>query len=121
MIKKKIIPKRRVVKTTYEQLIQDPKRKAKIEKEYKELLLSELLIALMEEDHVSVRKLAFAAGVSPSIIQDIRSGKKENITLKSFSTIAAALGYGIVLERLEQPSESAHDARLVVSQQLSRN
>lgn len=88
------------LKTTYERLTQNPKRKAKIEKEYNQLLLSELLIALMEEDHVSVRKLAKAAGISPSIIQDIRSGKKENITLKSFSNIAAALGYGIVLEKL---------------------
>ena len=58
----------------------------------------------MEEDHVSVRKLAKAAGISPSIIQDIRSGKKENLTLKSFSNIAAALGYGIVLEKLTHTS-----------------
>ena len=99
---KKISAKKNTIKlTTYDRLIQDPKRKAKIEKEYRELLLSELLIALMEEDHVSVRKLATAAGISPSIVQDIRSGKKENITLKSFSNIAAALGYGIVLEKLE--------------------
>lgn len=92
---KKIVPSL----TTYERLIKNSKRKSKIEKEYHQLLLSELLISLMEEDHVSVRKLAKAAGLSPSIIQDIRSGKKENITLKSFSNIAAALGYEIVLEK----------------------
>ncbi len=92
---KEIVPKL----TTYERLTKNPVRKAKIEKEYKQLLLSELLISLMEEDHVSVRKLAKAAGISPSIIQDIRSGKKENMTLKSFSNIAAALGYGIVLKK----------------------
>lgn len=102
MIKKTSTKKSNVILTTYDQLIQDPKRKARIEKEYRELLLSELLIALMEEDHVSIRKLATAARISPSIVQDIRSGKKENITLKSFSNIAAALGYGIVLEKLEQ-------------------
>ena len=54
----------------------------------------------MEEDHASVRKLAKAAGISSSIIQDIRSGEKESLTIKSFSNIAAALGYGIVLEKL---------------------
>ncbi|MCF7800059.1 helix-turn-helix transcriptional regulator [Candidatus Babeliales bacterium] len=90
--------------STYERLTQDPKRKAKIEREYKDLLLSELLIALMEEDRVSVKKLALAAGISPSIIQDIRSGKKENITLKTFSSIAGALGYGIELKKLDQTS-----------------
>ena len=99
MTKKKPTKKIKTGLSTYERLIKNPKRKAKIEKEYKQLLLSELLIALMEEDNVSVRKLAKAAGISPSIIQDIRSGKKENITLKSFSNIAAALGYAIVLEK----------------------
>jgi len=85
--------------TNYDRLIKNPRRKAKIEKKYKQLLLSELLISLMEEDRVSVRKLAKAAEISPSIIQDIRSGKKENITFKSFSNITAALGYEIVLEK----------------------
>ena len=100
MIKSKSPKKPKTCLTTYERLTQNPIRKAKIKKEYQQLLLSELLIALMEEDNVSVRKLAKEAGISPSIIQDVRSGKKENITLKSFSSIAAALGYGIVLERL---------------------
>jgi len=100
MIKKAPSKKLKINQTTYERLTKDPARKIKIEKEYKELLLSELLIAIMEEDLISVRKLAKAAGLSPSIIQDIRSGKKENLTLKSFSNIAAALGYGITLEKL---------------------
>ncbi len=99
MSKKKSVKKTAPVLSTYERLIKSPRRKAKIEKEYTQLLLSELLIALMEEDDVSVRKLSKAAGISPSIIQDIRSGKKENLTLKSFSNIAAALGYNIVLEK----------------------
>lgn len=99
MTKQKTTKKNATQLTTYERLIKNQKRKAKIETEYKQLLLSELLISLMEEDHVSVRKLAKAAGLSPSIIQDIRSGKKENITLKSFSNIATALGYEIVLEK----------------------
>jgi len=100
MMRKKTPKKIKTCLTTYDLLTKDPVRKAKIEKGYRELLLSELFIALMEEDHVSVRKLAKAAGISPSIIQDIRSGKKENITLRSFTNIASALGYGIVLEKL---------------------
>jgi hypothetical protein len=47
--------------TTYERLTKCPVRKAKIEKTYEQLLLSELLLALAEEDYVSVRRLAKAA------------------------------------------------------------
>lgn len=53
----------------------------------------------MEEDHLSIRKLAKEAGVSPSLIQDLRSGKKDNLTFKSFSHIVEALGYDIILEK----------------------
>ena len=47
-------------------------------KGYQEFILSELLLALMEEDQVTVRKLATAASVSPSLIQDLKMGKKDN-------------------------------------------
>ena len=97
--------------STYERIAQDPSRKKRIDKEYQELLLSELIIALMEEDHVSVRKLAETAGLSPSIIQDIRSGKKDNLTLRSFENIISALGYSIVLEKSQgnrRPSKKLH-------------
>ena len=87
------------VLSTYERLVKDPARKKKIDEEYQELLLSELIIALMDEDLISVRKLAEAAELSPSIVQDIRSGKKDNLTLRSFSNIISALGYHIVLEK----------------------
>ena len=84
--------------STYERLIhEDPAFEKDLEKRYREFALSELLLAIMEEDHLSIRKLAKEAGVSPSLIQDLRSGKKENLTLKSFSHIADALGYDIVL------------------------
>ena len=55
-------------KSTYEEFIEDDKQKALLDKEYKELLVSELLMAAMEHDHISVRKLASASGVSPTII-----------------------------------------------------
>jgi DNA-binding Xre family transcriptional regulator len=100
MPKKATLNKTSSSMTTYERLTQDPARKAKIESNYKDLLLSELLTALMEEDQISVRKLAKLAGISPSIIQDVRSGKKENITFRSFSNIATALGYEVVLQKV---------------------
>lgn len=38
-------------------------------KGYQEFLISELVIAAMQEDEVSVRKLAKAANLSPTIVQ----------------------------------------------------
>jgi transcriptional regulator with XRE-family HTH domain len=83
-------------KSTYEEFIEDHEQRTLLDKEYKELLLSELLIAAMEHDHISVRKLASAAGVSPTIIQGIRSGSKTNITIDTLSKILDAVGYQIV-------------------------
>ena len=50
-------------KSTVERFLEDPEQKRIFEEEHKEFLLSELIIALMEEDHISVRKLAKVAGV----------------------------------------------------------
>ena len=80
-------------KTTVQKFLDNPKQKKIFEEEHKEVLLSELVLALMEEDHVSVRQLAKAAGVSPTVIQALRSGKKENLTLSTIASIAQALGY----------------------------
>lgn len=86
--------------STYERLVhEDPQFEKDLEKKYREFILSELLLAVMEEDHISIRKLAKEAKVSPSLIQDLRTGKKDNLTFKSFSNIVDALGYNLVLEK----------------------
>lgn len=93
--------------STYERLIhEDAEFKNDLKKGYREFILSELLLAIMEEDHLSIRKLAKEAGVSPSLIQDLRSGKKDNLTFKSFSHIAGALGYDIILEKRNKRSDT---------------
>jgi transcriptional regulator with XRE-family HTH domain len=83
------------IKSTYEEFIEDDQQKAFLDMEYKELLISELLIAAMEQDHISVRKLAMAAGVSPTIIQGLKSGSKTNITIDTLSKILDVIGYQI--------------------------
>jgi len=84
-------------KSTVERFLENPEQKKIFDKEHNEFLLSELIIALMEEDLISVRKLAQAAGVSPTVIQSIRSGKKKNLTLSTVASIANALGYTATL------------------------
>jgi DNA-binding Xre family transcriptional regulator len=84
-------------KSTYEEFIEHKKQKKLLDKEYRELLISELLLAAMEEDHISVRKLAAEAKVSPTIIQSLKSGKKINITIDTLSRILDVIGYQIIL------------------------
>jgi DNA-binding Xre family transcriptional regulator len=85
--------------STFDQEMRNPKFKASFEKGYKEFLLSELLIDLMEESHKSVRKLADEVGISPTIIQRVRSGKQSDLKMKNFLSIAEACGYHLVLEK----------------------
>lgn len=86
---------RKKIESTYEEAIKDKKRKANIDREYKELLISEMLIAAMEQDETSVRELAKAAGVSPTIIQELKTGKRKNITMETFSKVLHAIGYEV--------------------------
>ena len=86
-------------KTTSERWLSNPEFKKEFDNEYEELLLSELILALMEEDKKSVRKLAGEIGVSKTIIQNLRSGKQSDMKLSNFINLANVCGYSLVLER----------------------
>ncbi len=67
------------------------------EKEFKEFALSELMLAIMEDDGKSVRKLAELSGLSPTAIQNMRSGKVKDVKIGNFISIAEACGYELEL------------------------
>ncbi|HXW86128.1 MAG TPA: helix-turn-helix transcriptional regulator [Candidatus Bathyarchaeia archaeon] len=83
------------IKSTYDEVVEkfSPQEKKKFEEGYKELLLSELVLAIMAEDEISVRELAKMADISPTIIQSMRSGSKSNYSLESFYKILKTLGF----------------------------
>jgi hypothetical protein len=85
-------------KSTYQREMENPKFRKLFEREYGELLLSELILALMENDKVSVRKLAKEVGIAPSVLQSVRSGTHSNLTLKNFIKIISALGAEIAVK-----------------------
>jgi len=58
-----------------------------------------MIFAAMEADNISVRALAKEAGVSPTIVQEVRSGQRENVSLKSILKILKALGYNLAAEK----------------------
>ena len=89
------------METTFDKFINsDPKRKKKFEKEYNEFLLSEFVLEKMESEHISVRALAQRAGVSPTIIQKIRSKNAERINFRTFTNVLHSLGYKINFEKM---------------------
>ncbi len=86
--------------STFERKMKNAKFKKAYEQHYKELLLSELLISIMDaDDDSSVRKLAKEAKLSPSVIQDIRSGKQSDIKTSNLIKIARAFGYKLILQK----------------------
>ena len=85
--------------STYEREMKNARFKKAFEKSYKELLLSELLIAIMEKDGVSVRELAKEIGLSPTIIQNIRSGKQKDLKVSNFVNLVQFCGYKVILEK----------------------
>ena len=87
------------LRTDYDEFVADPKRKALFEKHYHELSLSEILLSLMEQEAISIRKLAQEIGVSPAVIQDIRSGKRKNITQINLLALTSALGAKITIKK----------------------
>ena len=91
--------KTKKVLSTFEREMKNAKFKKAFDKSYKEFLLSELLIALMEKDEISVRELAKEVGLSPTIIQKIRSGKQEDLKISNFVSIVHACGYKVILEK----------------------
>jgi transcriptional regulator with XRE-family HTH domain len=89
------------METTFDKFINsDPKRKEKFDKEYNDFLLSEFILEKMESEQISVRALAKKAGVSPTVIQKIRSANAEKINYKTFTNVLNSLGYKISIEKI---------------------
>jgi transcriptional regulator with XRE-family HTH domain len=79
--------------------MQDAKRRRKFDRKYRSFVLAEIVHGLMELEGKSVRELAREVGVSPTVIQDIRSGGRSNVTLRSFLGIIAALGGEVAVRK----------------------
>ena len=89
-------------KSTSDEFIESltPKELKKFKDGYQEFVLSELILAIMERDEISVRKLAKIAGVSPTVVQAMRSGSKKDFSMQSFFKVLKGLGCKkLVVER----------------------
>ncbi len=89
-------------RSTFDRMMSDPEQKKKFEKEYVQFLFSELLLEAMDEEHISVRALSKESGVSTSVIQNMRSMKPTNITIKTMTSLLKPLGYQLVAQKGEK-------------------
>lgn len=89
------------LKSTADKFVESlsPKEKMAFDRQYKGLLLSEMILAAMQQDQVSVRHLAKLAGVSPTIVQGMRSGTKKDFNMGSFFKVLKGLGFKVFIER----------------------
>ena len=85
--------------STLDRWLKKPGFKKAVQTEYNELLLSELVLALMEQDTKSVRALADELGVSKTVIQNLRSGAQTDMKFSNFMKLTNAYGYHVVLEK----------------------
>jgi len=89
------------METTFDKFItNNPAEKEKFDKEYNDFLLSEFVLEKMETENISVRALAQKAGVSPTVIQKIRSKNAERINYKTLTNVLYSLGYKINIEKI---------------------
>ena len=88
--------------SAFGKFLDDPDFKKDYDKEFKEFALSELLMTLMDNEKQSVRKLAELAGISPTTIQNIKSGKNSDVKLSNFLNIIEACGYRLELVKGEK-------------------
>jgi len=84
------------MKTTFEELMEDPERKKRFDKEYNQFLLSEFLLDAMRERKMSENKLAKISGIPLNVINDIKETKHISLTLDTVSSLLGSLGYELI-------------------------
>ena len=88
--------------STFDRMMQSPDFKAKFTSGYQEFLLSELLISIMDNDHISIAQLAEEVNIPPAVIQDICSGQQKDMNISNFLQIVQSCGYRLILEKGEE-------------------
>ena len=89
--------------STVERWLRKPGFKDGVQKEYKKLMLTELVLAIMAADRKSVRQLACELGVSKTVIQNLRSGEQTDMKLSNFVKRYLVLGDEILAVAELQP------------------
>ena len=98
LIKENIMVDKKKFHSVFHDVIESKEFKDTYEKEQKEFALSELIISLMENDDISIRKLAKKINVAPATIQRLRSGDRTDAKLSNFLSIVEACGGSVFVK-----------------------
>lgn len=82
--------------TTYERMMQDPKRCERMKEEEFVLDITEKICEIMESKNISKAELARKMGVSRALISQFLNGER-NLTLRSLFKISREIGFDIHL------------------------
>ncbi len=82
-----------------------PARRKKFDEGYRNFALSELVLALLNQDEESINQLARIAGVSSCDIDTLRFGSKDEFALTSVVKALEGLGFTIRIERGGETTE----------------
>jgi DNA-binding Xre family transcriptional regulator len=85
--------------STFDREMKSATFKAAFEKEEASLEVSEFIARQMNEQEMSVRRLAALADVSPTVIQGIKSGTRKNIEYATLKALMIALGCEITFRK----------------------
>lgn len=92
------------IKSTVEEFVDSltPEQKKQYDQEYEALLLSEMVLTEMKQNNISVRELARLAGVSPTVVQGIKSGTRKQVTGYNIFKVLRALGFNLIAEKKDK-------------------
>ena len=86
--------------STFDHEMEDPKFRISVEREEAALEVSEFMAREMAQQDLSVRRLSARSGISPTVIQGIKTGKRKNIEYTTLRPLVSALGFRITFKKL---------------------
>ena len=84
-----------MTKTTFDRMMENPKWKSEFECGYNDFLISEFLCEQIRDSDLTVRELAKRACVSPTTVQNLRTGNVKNVKIKTLLSVLHELGYSL--------------------------
>ena len=100
------------ITSTYDDFIagMTPHERKKYKAEYQEILLSELILAMMHEKPSHAEQLAHLAKLPPGVLKEINTNKESAVTLQVFLQLLNRLNYEFELEK--------HGIQIAVSEEI---
>ena len=87
--------------SSYEELMNSmtPSERKDYNAEYRDLLISELVVATMLEKGAHIQDLAQTVGLPQAVVKEVTMNNKRGVSLQAFLRLIEQLHYGFILEK----------------------